>query len=466
MLAAYQPHRDEIIISIILSLVFVLLLPISQWVIVLLLLFILLPLTNERLLVNLTIVLFLLLVSDVGETIRVISNLTAFLYLTFVFVKQYGTKFITYPRFPDSVTILILLVLVSMILSSLASVNLSISLVETFRQIIFFLLSYLYFALLKSGEKLGYLFAIIYSGSLLGLFIILIFFISGTDLTQFITMGFVKEGGYFHNASGPGGILAVAIPLTLSYLFYIHKKDKKLYNLMLGLFFVQILGLIITNSRGAILSVIISIIVISFMLKRRMFKRVVMSAIGAVVLIFMFLPSIFDLLGLYFRVAGILENSRLLFWQMSIDIIRNNPIFGTGPGVFKSFMYNHLPVMLGTWDATQIGWIYDLSALGESHNFILFKGSELGILGLLTAILLPSIFLIITIRTLNNFKTDKKIYFMIIGILGMSIGMFFRSFIEATGFLSNGWISRDLPFWLSFITIMKLSTKDTSEKLN
>ena len=70
---------------------------------------------------------------------------------------------------------------------------------------------------------------------------------------------------------------------------------------------------------------------------------------------------------------------------MSIGIITDNPIWGTGPGQFKYFMYNHIPVMLGSWEENQITWIFKNAGLGESHNFFLFKTAESGVFGLLGA---------------------------------------------------------------------------------
>jgi O-antigen ligase len=83
---------------------------------------------------------------------------------------------------------------------------------------------------------------------------------------------------------------------------------------------------------------------------------------------------------------------------MSIDIIRDNIVFGTGPGQFKNFMYKHIPVMLGSWEESQIAWIYKNAGLGESHNFFLFRTAELGIFGFVGALCLPFMFITLSYR--------------------------------------------------------------------
>lgn len=45
---------------------------------------------------------------------------------------------------------------------------------------------------------------------------------------------------------------------------------------------------------------------------------------------------------------------------------------------------------------------------------------------------------------------DYNFYVLTVAITGIGIGLFFRSFIEVTGYLIYGYITRDLPFWLLF----------------
>ncbi|OGU82332.1 MAG: hypothetical protein A2254_00295 [Ignavibacteria bacterium RIFOXYA2_FULL_35_9] len=139
---------------------------------------------------------------------------------------------------------------------------------------------------------------------------------------------------------------------------------------------------------------------------------------------------------------------------MSIGIIIDNPIWGTGPGQFKNFMYHHIPVMLGSWDESQIAWIFKNAGLGESHNFFLFRTAELGFLGLLGAILLPAIFIHLSFKVMKRNFYNRRNYYLLVGIFSLGIGMLIRSFFESTGLLSHGWITRDLPFWICFAIII------------
>ena len=51
-------------------------------------------------------------------------------------------------------------------------------------------------------------------------------------------------------------------------------------------------------------------------------------------------------------------------WSVSLNIIRDNPIFGIGPGAYKYEMFNYFPVMLHSWTG---GLIVDLYEMTNGH---------------------------------------------------------------------------------------------------
>jgi hypothetical protein len=61
--------------------------------------------------------------------------------------------------------------------------------------------------------------------------------------------------------------------------------------------------------------------------------------------------------------------------------------------------------------------------------------------------------------TFNN----KKNYYLAVGIFSMGIGIFTRALFESTGLLSNGWIIRDLPFWICFAILIHLYVSYTDK---
>jgi ABC-type thiamin/hydroxymethylpyrimidine transport system permease subunit len=57
----------------------------------------------------------------------------------------------------------------------------------------------------------------------------------------------------------------------------------------------------------------------------------------------------------------------------------------------------------------------------------------------------------LALKTLKLTKNKNRDYFILTtAITGIGLGLFFRSFIEITGYLTYGYITTDLPFWLVF----------------
>jgi O-antigen ligase len=402
---------------------------------------------------------------DMGSDIRNVLNVAALLFLLYYFIKENGTVITSYPVLTKPVWIFISGIILSMIFSSLFSASIITGFIETGRQGMFFVIWYILYSAI-SGEKdlFNYIGIIIASGTTLGIIILYQLFTSGTSVIALIAEGMLHESGILNNPAAAGGVFAVAIPLTAALIssFYNNKKIRLILALLL---IIQASGLLLTNSRAAVIASIVSSLVLLFILKRKLFYRSLISVTAAVSAAILVSPFLLEMIQLYFRAGRILENTRYLLWDMSAGIIADNPIWGTGPGQFKSQMYSHMPVMLGTWNAEQIKWVYESSGLGESHNFYLFRTAELGILGLASAVCLPVIFTFYSLKTMKAYKGNKKLYSLSAGIFSMGVGLFARSFLEATGLLSHGWISRDLPFWLCFAVIIYLY-KNSQQLLN
>jgi len=409
----------------------------------------------------LLLVTFLLvaLSGDLSSELRNILNIASFLFLVFYFIKEKGFDISVFPQLTKTLAVFISGVIVSMILSSLFSAGIITGLTETGRQLIFFVIWYILFSSI-SGEKdlFNYVGVLAASGTALGLIILYHLITSGTSVITLIAEGLLHEGGILNNPAAAGGVFAVAIPLTAS-LIISYSDNKKIKYTFAALLFIQVSGLLLTNSRAAVIASFISSLLLLFILKRKIFIGSVSAVFIVAVFIMLLFPFTLEMIELYFRTGRILENTRYLLWDMSTGIIADNPIWGTGPGQFKTQMYSHLPVMLGTWNAEQIKWVYESSGLGESHNFYLFRTAELGIPGLISAVALPVIFISYCVKNMKAYKHNSKMYPLVTGIFSMGVGLFARSFLEATGLLSHGWISRDLPFWICFAVIIYLYKK-------
>jgi len=393
--------------------------------------------------------------SDISETLRIVLNTSALIFFIYIFIKNYGLQINLYPKLPTVIKGYISFTILIMVLSSLFSDNIQTGLNETLRQIIFFVLWYILFTNLKEeSDAYNYSYILVAAGSIVAIIILYSFINSDISIYLLQTQGIIHEGGNFKNVTAAGGIFAVTIPLSLVLLLLNYNDNKNLTYFFYAILFIQILGLFLTNSRSGLLAVFISSSIILFILKKETFKKFVLSVTISLIFFYFILPSVSGLFAIYFRIDRVFENIRYYLWSMSGRIIADNPIWGTGPGQFKNYMYNYIPVMLGSWEESQITWIYKNAGLGESHNFFLFRTAELGFGGLISAILLPVIFIYLCYKVMKQNFHSRKSYYLVVGIFSLGIGMLIRSFFESTGLLSHGWITRDLPFWICFAVII------------
>ena len=467
MIENYLNTWKIIITAFVISVSAVIIIPFS-WAAILFIVFLFVIQVHTSKDIVLFFILTLLVISgDISEALRGVFNFAAILFFIFIFFNNYGFKISSYPKLSKYISYYIVLVLASMFLSAVFSSNIAAGFTEISRLILFFIIWYILYSFIDDDKDLfKYSGVLIASGTIIALLVIYSFITSSKELFLLETMGLVHEGGIFKNVAAAGGVLAVSVPLTLIFLLYKNEIKKRLFYFLYVLFFIQVSGMFLTNSRAAILAMVVSVAIILFVLKRKLFLKLAVLTLAVSIIAFLVLPVISGSFETYFRVNRVLQNTRYYLWDMSFGIIKDNPIFGTGPGLFRNFMYSHIPVMLGSWEEQQIRWVYDLAGMGQPHNFIIFRTAETGILGLLSAVLLPVVFIFHCFKAMQNYVDNRKIYFLIIGICATGIGLFARSFFESTGLISNGWISRDLPFWLCFAMIIHLfARKKNSVKI-
>lgn len=141
---------------------------------------------------------------------------------------------------------------------------------------------------------------------------------------------------------------------------------------------------------------------------------------------------------------------------MGLDVINDHPIVGIGPDMFDKVFFNYAPSKTVNYfrsDFLQIG-------KPHPHNFFFYFMAENGILGLISSVtffILFFYFAFKTIRLTQNINRDY--YILTVAITGIGIGLFFRSFIEVSGYLLYGYITADLPFWLMFAVLISIHQK-------
>lgn len=400
---------------------------------------------------------FLTITSDLGESIRVVVNLGGIFTLFYIFLKKFGMRFSSFPKLPAYIVNFILLVIFSMLISTLFSANFSVGIIETSRQILFFVIVYIIYAFIESEDSIFiYIFSMIIVGIILSISVIYSFISSEKLIYLLATNGLVTDAGYFKNQAAVGGILVVSVSLTYTLIFSNHRKIITHKKLFIAILIMEFISLLLTNSRAAISACIISAAFITFILNRKIFKKILLRTTLFLSGLLFFFPQVIDVFLTFFRSGRVLENTRYILWDMAFEIYKDNPIFGVGPGLFRDSMYKHLNVMLGTWEESQVRLLYNEgSGVGLAHNFFISRITDMGLLGFLTAILLPILFTytgIKLIKRMRYLKTDA--YPIIVCVCGIGLGLFYRSFFEVTGLLSYGWITRDLPFWLMFLILI------------
>ena len=141
---------------------------------------------------------------------------------------------------------------------------------------------------------------------------------------------------------------------------------------------------------------------------------------------------------------------------MTVNIIKDHPLFGLGPGAYPHELYNYYPFMLNDYFGKVFIFFSEAShGVNLAHNIFLVFFSDMGILGLATILTLPIIYFrigIITIKKYKNYGGER--YFLIIGLFAAGVSVIFRNIFNSIGLLYVGGIFTDLPFWLVFSSLI------------
>ena len=254
----------------------------------------------------------------------------------------------------------------------------------------------------------------------------------------------------------------MTISVPLSILILSDEEELNYKKLFIYLFLiVTAISLIITNSRSAFLGIFVACSIILFSKNRRIFFIVCCVLIATTAFLFIN-PYTEKIIEIYFRLDRI-TNLRDYLWRISIDSISDNLLFGVGPANFKESLYTYLPVQLGSFIEHKIRLLYDIAGGGYSHNFVLYRTTELGLLGFSGALWIYWIYIKNLIILRGNTKVSLILTNEFTIFTSIFIAIFLRSLFESIGIFSNGWISRDLPYWLLVIYLIKINQKNKDE---
>lgn len=404
---------------------------------------------GERFILAIIIISLFTLVGDLNRSLRTVVQLVDITLLGILFLKKFGLDFNSFPKVPKSILYFLLLYFLAMIISGVMSKYPFAGVGLIAHQIAFFIIAYVFYSLISSESDIKHYFnSIFVVGCILVTFSLIAFVVEGVNLLEILSPNRPRVSAIIPNTEASTNFFVVSFPLIISTLLLKRKFDDKAINYFLIFYFS--LGLIITMSRSAIIGIIFSTAIIFYLLNRKRFYQLLFS-ITLIVLLFLFYTPLNELLTTFLRIESGMS-ARDYIWKMSMDMVKDNTVFGIGPGAYQYEMLNYFPYMLNDWWGKLFIYYNEVTGGANlSHNYFLTFFTDMGILGIMTAVALPLIFWRIGIKTLKKYKNDDpNNYYLIIALFAAGSSIIVRNIFNSIGLLYVGGIQTDLPFWLIF----------------
>ena len=245
--------------------------------------------------------------------------------------------------------------------------------------------------------------------------------------------------GTFVNRNHFAGFLELCFPLALGYVLSIgdwSKSNKKSFVrrlvssdnaqkqiLFLFLLGVVVLSIILSESRGGIFSILMSLlffyIVSSRFLRKGIEIKWMIYVVLVVALCFGVYIGLYPIIERYLMVEGDLP-LRTLVWKDVLLIIKDFPLFGTGLGTF-GYIYPLYKVSI----LKPIVYVY-------SHNDYLQILAETGLVGFLSLMFALALFVFSSIRSLVRLSTEQHYlrFFLLLGALTGIFSILIHSFVD------------------------------------
>jgi O-antigen ligase len=402
------------------------------------------------------IVSFLALTSTINTELRAMVQALGIGILFYLFFKEYGFSFITYPRIPKVLYKFIIFLFFSVCLSIIFSHYKIIGLIQLQRLLIFLAVVYLLYSALYNNITIKtYLTALFITCLIYMGFTFYTFYKSGFSLIEINLNQLNKIQEDYLNVNSMGAFFVLVYLILLPFAITKIKIKAKKYILMFLV--LMILSLIILNSRASILALSGGMIFLLYKLNKKIL--LILFLIVILLLPLIFIEPFSTYIDIYFRLER-LSTGRDIIYQTIYYVIRDNILFGAGPAGTKYELYRNLPFMLGSPEELYISHHMNMIEFGHAHNFYLFLLSDMGICGLLVSLFLPAVFFRINISVIKKYKElDQNIYLLSLGIMAAGIAFFIRGIFEWGNILSYGTLGSDLPFWILVAILIYLNQK-------
>jgi O-antigen ligase len=222
------------------------------------------------------------------------------------------------------------------------------------------------------------------------------------DLIEANKLIFGEEGIIFLRKNYLAVLFSFVI-IILSSLLY-SKQQMKYHGYFIVLISLFSISLIVTNSRAAILCLLISVFFLFYWFNKKLFFVSLFSVLSLFLLLY--ISPFWDGLIFLMRIEDI-GTGRDYLLETAVAIIKENFWLGAGPAGTKHLMYNHLPFMLNTPAEWVVLKNYNTTEFGQAHNFYIFYFSDLGIGGFLVSLIFPIFFFNLCKKVMQVIKKNK-----------------------------------------------------------
>lgn len=244
----------------------------------------------------------------------------------------------------------------------------------------------------------------------------------------------------------------LVLGIIANFILQIYARDKGTKQLYLGALAVLFAQLVLTSSRGGILTLIFILLAVLVLLPNR--KAVLwvlgLGALCGAIVIFI-RPDIWARMLSVTQDLAVSNAQRLYLWKAGIAIFKDHPILGTGLGSFQTVFLKDYLFLKNIPDGATL-----------SHTTILTIAAELGLLGL-TALVA---FWVVLLRKIYAFYTQSHSY------LSM-FSNYFNAYYVGAGYLlwiaavfissqGEGRFFEDPVLWLSCALLVVISLRNKS----
>lgn len=257
---------------------------------------------------------------------------------------------------------------------------------------------------------------------------------------------------FYNDHTSYGAMIAFFVPF--GFLMIISKQEYSRTQRLFagGLFFILMIGLVLSYSRAAWLSVVVAAGVLAVLILKIKFKYIIYTLVGLVLVFFSLKSEILQRLeknkqdssATFTEHIQSMSNistdasnlERINRWSAALRLFEERPITGWGPGtyqfVYAPYQYSYEKTIIST----------NAGDKGNAHSEYLGPLSEMGVLGLLSVLFLFGTIIYTGVKVYQSAQNRWTKY------LAAAVLLSFVTYMTH-GFLNN-FLTRDkaaVPFW-------------------